>query len=66
MVAILYEGKAFRAPEARVDGAALENETEFPQIGVESFGAFGDPDRGGRPPWSPWPGAPRASAGART
>jgi ATP phosphoribosyltransferase regulatory subunit len=34
----LYEGKAFRAP-----AAAFENETEFPQIGVEAFGAFEEP-----------------------
>jgi ATP phosphoribosyltransferase regulatory subunit len=34
----LYEGKAFRAP-----AAAHENETEFPQIGVEVFGAAHDP-----------------------
>jgi ATP phosphoribosyltransferase regulatory subunit len=39
----LYEGKAFRAPESAVDGAAHENETEFPQIGVEVFGAAHDP-----------------------
>jgi ATP phosphoribosyltransferase regulatory subunit len=34
----LYEGKAFRAP-----AAAFENETEFPQIGAESFGVSEDP-----------------------
>jgi ATP phosphoribosyltransferase regulatory subunit len=34
----LYEGKAFRAP-----AAAFENETEFPQIGVEAFGSFEEP-----------------------
>jgi ATP phosphoribosyltransferase regulatory subunit len=34
----LYEGKAFRAP-----AAAFENETEFPQIGVEAFGSSEDP-----------------------
>ena len=33
----LYEGKAFRAP-----AAAGENETEFPQIGVEVFGLAKD------------------------
>jgi len=40
----LYEGKAFRAPEARAQGAAFENETEFPQIGAEAFGAVAAPE----------------------
>ena len=39
----LYEGKAFRAPEAGAQGAAFETETEFPQIGVEAFGSFEEP-----------------------
>jgi ATP phosphoribosyltransferase regulatory subunit len=34
----LYDGKAFRAP-----AAAFENETEYPQIGVEAFGSFESP-----------------------